>query len=68
MYRVIVGTFSDRGAAADARDAFKAKYPNRKKTSKAHGYCTVSSNKNPTYQIKKLRKNILPELFLFGLI
>ena len=30
MYRVIVSTFSDRGAAADARDAFKAKYPNRK--------------------------------------
>lgn len=30
MYRVIVNTFSDKAAAADARDAFKAKYPNRK--------------------------------------
>lgn len=30
MYRVIVLTFDDRAAAADARDAFKAKYPNRK--------------------------------------
>lgn len=29
MYRVIVGTYDDRMAAADARDAFKAKYPNR---------------------------------------
>lgn len=29
MYRVIVGTYADRMAAADARDAFKAKYPNR---------------------------------------
>lgn len=29
MYRVIVSTFMDRAAAADARDAFKAKYPNR---------------------------------------
>lgn len=30
MYRVIVNTFDDRASAADARDAFKAKYPNRK--------------------------------------
>jgi len=30
MYRVIVNTFSDKATAADARDAFKAKYPNRK--------------------------------------
>ena len=30
MYRVIVSTFADRTAAAQARDAFKAKYPNRK--------------------------------------
>ncbi|WP_276857315.1 SPOR domain-containing protein [Bacteroides fluxus] len=30
MYRVIVSTFADRASAADARDAFKAKYPNRK--------------------------------------
>ena len=30
MYRVIVNTFADRSAAAQARDAFKAKYPNRK--------------------------------------
>ncbi|MCP3894398.1 MAG: SPOR domain-containing protein [Bacteroides sp.] len=30
MYRVIVNTFSDRSAAAQARDDFKAKYPNRK--------------------------------------
>lgn len=30
MYRVIVSTFSDRTSAADARDAFKAKYPHRK--------------------------------------
>lgn len=30
MYRVIVNTFADRAAAAQARDAFKAKYPNRK--------------------------------------
>lgn len=29
MYRVIVSTFADRAAAAQARDAFKAKYPNR---------------------------------------
>lgn len=29
MYRVIVNTFDDRGSAANARDAFKAKYPNR---------------------------------------
>lgn len=30
MYRVIVSTFADRASAAQARDAFKAKYPNRK--------------------------------------
>lgn len=30
MYRVIVNTFADRSAAAQARDAFKAKYPSRK--------------------------------------
>ena len=30
MYRVIVSTFNDRASAADARDAFKAKYSNRK--------------------------------------
>lgn len=30
MYRVIVSTFTDRAAAAQARDAFKAKYSNRK--------------------------------------
>lgn len=30
MYRVIVNTFADRASAAKARDAFKAKYPNRK--------------------------------------
>jgi cell division protein FtsN len=29
MYRVAVSTFSDRASAAEARDAFKAKYPNR---------------------------------------
>lgn len=29
MYRVIVGTYADRASAAQARDAFKAKYPNR---------------------------------------
>lgn len=29
MYRVIVSSYADRGAAADARDAFKAKYPTR---------------------------------------
>lgn len=29
MYRVIVNTFDDRDSAAQARDAFKAKYPNR---------------------------------------
>ena len=29
MYRVIVSSFADKAAAADARDAFKAKYPNR---------------------------------------
>ena len=28
MYRVIVSSFADKAAAADARDAFKAKYPN----------------------------------------
>ncbi len=30
MYRVIVATYQDRTSAAEARDAFKAKYPNRK--------------------------------------
>lgn len=30
MYRVVVSTFADRASAADARDAFKAKYPARK--------------------------------------
>ena len=29
MYRVIVSTYDDRNSAANARDAFKAKYPNR---------------------------------------
>jgi len=29
MYRVIVSTFADRASAADARDAFKARYSNR---------------------------------------
>lgn len=29
MYRVIVNSFADKSAAADARNAFKAKYPNR---------------------------------------
>ena len=29
MYRVIVSTYADRNSAANARDAFKAKYPNR---------------------------------------
>ncbi|MDR0938739.1 MAG: SPOR domain-containing protein [Mediterranea sp.] len=29
MYRVIVSTFADKTAAAQARDAFKAKYPTR---------------------------------------
>jgi len=29
MYRVVAETFADRDAAARARDAFKAKYPNR---------------------------------------
>lgn len=29
MYRVIVSTFADRASAANARDAFKARYPNR---------------------------------------
>lgn len=29
MYRVIVNSFADKAAAADARDAFKAKYPNK---------------------------------------
>ena len=29
MYRVIVATYHDRDSAAAARDAFKAKYPNR---------------------------------------
>lgn len=30
MYRVIASTYADRASAASARDAFKAKYPNRK--------------------------------------
>lgn len=30
MYRVIVSTYTDRVSAENARDAFKAKYPNRK--------------------------------------
>lgn len=29
MYRVIVASYGDRASAAAARDAFKAKYPNR---------------------------------------
>ena len=29
MYRVIVSSFADKAAAAEARDAFKAKYPDR---------------------------------------
>lgn len=29
MYRVIVSSFTDKTTAAEARDAFKAKYPNR---------------------------------------
>lgn len=29
MYRVIVNSFADKTAAAEARDVFKAKYPNR---------------------------------------
>lgn len=29
MYRVIVNTFDDKASAADARETFKAKYPNR---------------------------------------
>lgn len=29
MYRVIVNSFADKAAAAEARQAFKAKYPNR---------------------------------------
>ena len=29
MYRVAVSTYADRVSAANARDAFKAKYPNR---------------------------------------
>lgn len=29
MYRVAVSSFADKAAAAQARDAFKAKYPNR---------------------------------------
>lgn len=29
MYRVIVNSFADKAAANDARNAFKAKYPNR---------------------------------------
>lgn len=30
MYRVIINTFADYASAVDARNAFKAKYPNRK--------------------------------------
>ena len=30
MYRVIISTFDDKDSAAQARDAFKAKYPDRK--------------------------------------
>ncbi|WP_321436797.1 SPOR domain-containing protein [uncultured Bacteroides sp.] len=30
MYRVIISTFSDKASAVESRDAFKAKYPNRK--------------------------------------
>lgn len=29
MYRVVVATYDDKAAAAQARDAFKAKYPSR---------------------------------------
>ncbi len=29
MYRVVVSTFDDHASAVEARDAFKAKYPNR---------------------------------------
>ncbi len=29
MYRVVVATFDDKASAAQARDAFKAKYPSR---------------------------------------
>ena len=29
MYRVAVSSFADKASAAKARDAFKAKYPNR---------------------------------------
>ncbi len=29
MYRVVAATFDDRASAAEARDAFKAKYPSR---------------------------------------
>lgn len=29
MYRVIVGTYPDRASAVEAREAFKAKHPNR---------------------------------------
>lgn len=29
MYRVVVSTFADKASAAQARDAFKKKYPNR---------------------------------------
>jgi cell division septation protein DedD len=29
MYRVIIASYADRSSAADARDAFKAKYPGR---------------------------------------
>ena len=38
MYRVIVESFDTRSEAARARDAFKAKYPNRK-ISREHGCC-----------------------------
>ncbi len=30
MYRVIISTFDDKGSAIQARDSFKAKYPDRK--------------------------------------
>lgn len=38
MYRVIVESFDTRSEAARARDAFKAKYPNRKDFQE-HGCC-----------------------------
>ncbi len=40
MYRVIVNSFADKAAAAEARDAFKAKYPNRR-ISREPGCCIV---------------------------